>query len=59
MATPSLADLPPQSRSLLQIDILVVLIFQCFRPSFQAVFRNSGYALCTLFIRLALATPPM
>lgn len=40
-------------------DILVVLISQCFRPSFQAVFRNSGYALCTLFIRLALAAPPM
>jgi hypothetical protein len=40
-------------------DILVVLISQCFRPSFHAVFRNSGYALCTLFIRLALAAPPM
>lgn len=40
-------------------DILVVLISQCFRPSFHAVFRNSGYALCTLFIRLALASPPM
>lgn len=40
-------------------DILVVLISQCFRPSFQAVFRNSGYALSTLFIRLALAAPPM
>lgn len=40
-------------------DILLVLVSQCFRPSFQAVFRNSGYALCTLFIRLALAAPPM
>lgn len=40
-------------------DILVVLISQCFRPSFNAVFRNSGYALSTLFIRLALAAPPM
>ncbi len=40
-------------------DILVVLISQCFRPSFHAVFRNSGYALSTLFIRLALAAPPM
>lgn len=40
-------------------DILVVLISQCFRPSFHSVFRNSGYALCTLFIRLALASPPM
>ena len=40
-------------------DILVVLISQCFRPSFHAVFRNSGYALSTLFIRLALAAPAM
>lgn len=40
-------------------DILVVLVSQCFRPSFHAVFRNSGYALSTLFIRLALAAPPM
>jgi hypothetical protein len=40
-------------------DILLVLISQCFRPSFHAVFRNSGYALSTLFIRLALAAPPM
>ncbi len=40
-------------------DILVVLISQCFRPSFHSVFRNSGYALSTLFIRLALAAPPM
>ena len=40
-------------------DILVVLISQFFRPSFHAVFRNSGYALSTLFIRLALAAPPM
>lgn len=37
----------------------MVLISQCFRPSFHAVFRNSGYALSTLFIRLALAAPPM
>ena len=36
-----------------------MLISQCFRPSFHAVFRNSGYALSTLFIRLALASPPM
>lgn len=38
-------------------DILLVLIAQCFQPSFQAVFRNSGYALSTLIIRLALAAP--
>lgn len=39
-------------------DILLVLIAQCFQPSFYAVFRNSGYALSTLIIRLALAAPP-
>lgn len=38
-------------------DILLVLIAQCFQPSFLAVFRNSGYALSTLIIRLALAAP--
>ena len=39
-------------------DILIVLISQCFQPSFYAVFRNSGYALSTLIMRLALAAPP-
>lgn len=39
-------------------DILVVLVSQCFRPSFHAVFRNSGYVVSTLLIRLALAAPP-
>ncbi len=43
---------------LILTDILVVLIAQCFQPSFYAVFRNSGYALSTLIIRLALAAPP-
>ena len=38
-------------------DILLVLIAQSFQPSFFAVFRNSGYALSTLIIRLALAAP--
>lgn len=38
-------------------DILLVLVAQCFQPSFFAVFRNSGYALSTLLIRLALAAP--
>lgn len=38
-------------------DILLVLIAQSFQPSFLAVFRNSGYALSTLIIRLALAAP--
>ncbi len=43
---------------LILTDILVVLISQCYQPSFYAVFRNSGYALSTLIIRIALAAPP-
>ncbi len=43
---------------LILTDILVVLIAQCFQPSFFTVFRNSGFALSTLLIRLALAAPP-
>ncbi|NDV27563.1 hypothetical protein [Desulfovibrio sp. JC010] len=39
-------------------DILLVLISQRFLPAFHAVFRNSGFALVTLLIRLALAAPP-
>lgn len=38
-------------------DILLVLVAQCFQPSYYAVFRNSGFALATLLIRLALAAP--
>lgn len=43
---------------LILTDILVVLISQCYQPSFYAVFRNSGFALSTLMIRFALAAPP-
>ncbi len=43
---------------LILTDILVVLLSQCYQPSFYAVFRNSGYALSTLIIRIALAAPP-
>ena len=43
---------------LILTDILVVLISQCFHPSFFTIFRNSGFALSTLLIRLALAAPP-
>jgi hypothetical protein len=39
-------------------DILLVLVSQQYLPAFHAVFRNSGYALSTLFMRLALAAPP-
>ncbi|CAG36355.1 unknown protein [Desulfotalea psychrophila LSv54] len=43
---------------LILADILLVLSSQCFQPSFYAIFRNSGYALATLIIRIALAAPP-
>jgi hypothetical protein len=43
---------------LILTDILVVLISQCYQPSFYAIFRNSGFALSTLIIRMALAAPP-
>jgi len=38
-------------------DILMVLLAQTFLPQFPAIFRNSGYALATLLIRLSLTTP--
>lgn len=37
-------------------DILIVFIAQGVLPQFHAVFRNSGYALATLLIRLSLTT---
>jgi hypothetical protein len=43
---------------LILTDILIVLISQCFQPSFYTIFRNSGFALSTLIIRIALAAPP-
>lgn len=39
-------------------DILVVLVSQRFLPSFHSIYRNSGYALCTLLMRLAMTTTP-
>ncbi len=39
-------------------DILIVLVSHAYQPNFHAVFRNSGFALVTLLIRLALAAPP-
>ena len=44
---------------LILADVLVVLISQCFQPGFYAVFRNSGFALSTVIIRIALAAPPL
>lgn len=43
---------------LILADVLVVLISQCFQPGFYAVFRNTGFALSTVIIRIALAAPP-
>jgi len=43
---------------LLFADILLVLLSQRYLPGYLPVFRNSGYALATLGIRLALAAPP-
>ncbi len=39
-------------------DILLVLVTQRFMPSFHAVFRNSGFVIATLFMRIALAAEP-
>ncbi|WP_449242981.1 hypothetical protein [Desulfovibrio sp.] len=39
-------------------DILIVLIAQRYLPHFRAIFRNSGFAVATLLIRLALTAPP-
>lgn len=39
-------------------DILLVLVTQRFMPSFHAVFRNSGFVIATLFMRIALSAPP-
>lgn len=40
-------------------DILIVLIAQRYMPEFHAIFRNSGFALATLFIRMALTADAM
>ena len=38
-------------------DILLLLISQCYLGSFYDTFRYSGYAVCTLLMRLALGAP--
>lgn len=37
-------------------DIALVLIAQRFMPTFHAVFRNSGFVIATLIMRLSLST---
>ena len=39
-------------------DILMVLIAQRYLPNFQAMFRNSGYVIATLLMRISFAAPP-
>ena len=43
--------------TLIFTDVLLVLVGQYFMPSFHATFRNSGYAVGTLLMRLALGAP--
>jgi hypothetical protein len=40
-------------------DILLVLTGQYFMPSFQATFRNSGYAVSTLLMRMSMGAQPL
>lgn len=39
-------------------DVLIVLISLRYSSTYHVVFRNSGYAVVTVFIRLALIAPP-
>ncbi len=43
--------------ALIFTDILLVLVGQYFAPSFQATFRNSGFAVSTLLMRIAIGAP--
>ena len=40
-------------------DVLVVLISLGYSTTYHVVFRNSGFAVATVMIRLALAGPPL
>lgn len=39
-------------------DVALVLIAQRYMQSFHAMFRNAGFVLATLLIRIALGSPP-
>ncbi len=43
--------------ALIFTDILLVLAGQYYMPSFSSTFRNSGYAVGTLIMRMALGAP--
>ncbi|MBQ7608743.1 MAG: hypothetical protein IJU76_12365 [Desulfovibrionaceae bacterium] len=40
-------------------DIAVVLVSQCYMTGYYAVFRNSGFVMGTLLMRLSLSAPPL
>jgi len=40
-------------------DILIMLISMRYGSSYRVAFRNSGFAVATLMIRVALITPPL
>ncbi|MCD6526558.1 MAG: hypothetical protein J7K75_06180 [Desulfuromonas sp.] len=40
-------------------DILIMLISMRYGSCYRVAFRNSGFAVCTLLIRVALITPPL
>lgn len=42
---------------LIYSDILILLIAHRYFPNFEDTFRNSGYALSTLLMRLCLTAP--
>jgi len=43
--------------ALIFTDILLILVGQYFAPSFQATFRNSGFAVSALLMRIAIGAP--
>lgn len=45
--------------TLIFADIAMVLMAQRFMPSYYAVFRNSGFVMGTLLMRLSLSAPPL
>ncbi|WP_027368347.1 hypothetical protein [Desulfocurvibacter africanus] len=40
-------------------NILLMLVSQRHMPSYRSTFRNTGFSLATLFLLLALASPPL
>lgn len=40
-------------------DILIIFLYQGYSPGFLPLFRNSGFVVCTLLLRLAFTAPPL